>query len=236
MEKRKIISVFIFIAISSNLVYAQYQDLKGWYNLSFGFDIGKRVDLSIQQEFRFKSDLKKHDSHFTQLELSYRQNKLIRYQVGVRFNFDKKDYDFQIKDYDYYKFGTRIHADIILNQKIKNFKFESRTRVQLYTNKIRERAKVDDALLRERLMIEYKIPKLKLTPYVSAELFLEDYNDLTKKMKFGIEPNNYRLLTGVTYKYAKKQSIEFFYGYEKQINQVINKRNYIIGISIKFKF
>lgn len=235
MKSIKIILICILAGASTGIIQAQYQDLKGWYNLELGFDIGKRFDVGLIQEFRFKSDLKKHDSHFTQLDLSFKHNNWIEYKIGARYIFDKKSYDLVVNDYDYYKNETRIHAAIILKQKYNNFTFALRTQAQLYTDNISNRSKVNDALIRERLTIEYKIPKYKLTPYFSAELFLEDYKDVTKKKKFGIESNNYRLITGVLWKYAKKQSIKLFYGYEKQLNQVINRKDYILGVGFKFK-
>lgn len=236
MKRIKIILICILTGASTGIIQAQYQDLKGWYNLELGFDIGKRFDIGLIQEFRFESDLKKHDSHFTQLDLSFKHKDWIEYKIGARYNFDKKSNDIVVNDYDYYKNETRIQAAIILKQKYNNFTFALRTQAQLYTDNISNRSNVNDALIRERLTIEYKIPKYRLTPYFSAELFLEDYKDITKKKKFGIEPNNYRLMTGVSWKCAKNQSIKLFYGFENQVNQVINKQNYILGIGYKLKF
>jgi hypothetical protein len=84
--------------------------------------------------------------------------------------------------------------------------------------------------LRNKLSISYNIPKSKLTPYLSGELF---YDISPEKQR---EFNKYRLRLGSTIPFSKRKAIEVFIQFQQQMNAKKNDRQYTLGLFYSFEF
>lgn len=84
--------------------------------------------------------------------------------------------------------------------------------------------------LRNKLIISYNIPKSKLTPYLSGELF---YDISPEKQR---EFNKYRLRLGSAIPFSKRKALEVFIQFQKQLNAKKNDRQYTLGLFYNFEF
>ena len=80
-------------------------------------------------------------------------------------------------------------------------------------------------VLRSRLLVEYDIPKCKIDPYVSVEL----YNDIADR--FGLQKLRYQ--AGVEYKLHKKHGFKLYYAYQKK-SDGDEPGGHIVGVNYCF--
>ena len=79
-------------------------------------------------------------------------------------------------------------------------------------------------VLRSRLLVEYNIKPIKLSPYASVEMYHSGS---------GLDKTRYTV--GAQYKITKKHSVEAYYRYQDRSDEDEVDGN-IIGVSYKFKF
>ena len=234
MKNRNIIVVIIvFLSFQAK---AQYKDLEAWYTVGVTKKLNSKWNVGLAEEFRFNSNALHLDKHFTDLQFKYKKRNWIYYQLGARYYFDKS------KD-NYWNGALRINADLYFKAKKEDFSFVSRTRFQTSLNEENTigRLHSDEALFREKFTLKYNFKKYNLKPFFSAEFFLEDYfvfnteADAKKPLSVKLESNKIRLKIGTEWKINKQHYLKFFYGYQQELNQVINQRNYILSIGYTYK-
>lgn len=226
-HKKLVLGIFLFAFVQS--AYSQYRDLGGWYSAELGYNIGKRWKIGLQEELRLNSNSTHLKKHFTQLNIKFEHKPYLQYSLGGRYVFNKRSDG-------YWERAFRINFDVFLKKNFYNYTIQSRTRVQYildYLN-MRDRANSDEALFREEITVEYHLDKWRLTPYFSAEIFWEDYRNIQRR-GLSLETNAYRLIIGAKWKVAKRQTIGVFYGFESEVNQVINQKDFLIGIEYKYR-
>ncbi|MFA6618203.1 MAG: DUF2490 domain-containing protein [Candidatus Neomarinimicrobiota bacterium] len=80
-------------------------------------------------------------------------------------------------------------------------------------------------LLRYKANLEYDIPKLKVDPFLSAELFHQLENSTIYKIRYGL---------GADWRFIKDQSIGLSYKLDNYLNE--NKIKHIITLDYSYKF
>lgn len=80
--------------------------------------------------------------------------------------------------------------------------------------------------LRSRFKVEYSRKKCAFVPYASAEL----YNNLTD----GFSAEKYRLTIGSEYKIDKKNRLELYYRFQRDMDDDLNSNILGVGYSLKF--
>jgi len=233
--KNKIIILIICFSAFSLSTKAQYQDLGGWYSASASFNLNKKWGFELKEELRFNSNSLKLNKHLTDLQVNFKHTKWLKYGLGTRYYFDKT------KD-GFWENALRLNFDLMLKFKYEKFSILSRTRLQSSLNPKNTigRMHSDEALIREKITIRYNLKKYNIKPFISGELFVEDYfvfGDITgnQKPKIKFESNNFRLKLGVDYKVNKRNYIKFSYGYQQELNQIFNQRDFLISIKYTYK-
>lgn len=226
MNKLRIIAFFCLALLITTQLHAQYQDFTGRYSVELDYKFKKKWKFNFKQECRLNSNSSQFNKSISDFGVEFKHKKWISYGIGGRYIISKTDESI----YNKY-FG--VYFDLKLKYDIGKIELTSRSKAQLKLNyeNLNDRVNSDAALLREKITAEYKIKKYKLKPFMSAELFFEDYKDNRKQHPLSFELNAYRLEIGTKYKIAPKHEIEVSYGYEHNLNQILDRQKYMLGIS-----
>jgi opacity protein-like surface antigen len=199
------------------------------FGSSLSVDITKRIvkgfNVTFEEEYRTRSGFSETDRLSHTLELSY---KPIRYlKVGgaynlINFNHEKKDWEIRHR---YYFFATGM-------MDVGRFGFSLRERFQSTKRQgVEETAKRANPklYLRSRLKVDYNIPKCKIDPFVSVELF-HSLNDPQ-----GNSMDRWRGIAGAEYKLNKKNTFQLYYRYTDHTSDD-DSDHHMLGAGYSFKF
>ncbi len=204
----------LFLSISLALLFSQAFSQRTWFDAEFSTEIVKDLEFSVSPEIRFKENFELNE-YFLQTALEYKFHKYFSLGAGYRYGYNINGDD------EHESFG-RFNVDAKTGFKWKNFKPKFRLR---FTN-ADDFADENEATnyLRYKFLLEYKIKKLDLEPYIATEW----YHDLDAG-----EFSKQRLEGGLMYKVNKHHKIGAYYRVNKYLNSTKDNKN-IIGLSYKF--
>ncbi len=248
MSKRLAIACIIASALAPT-VQAADNDFGMWYSISAEKKITKKWSAEIEAEMRTRNDARTWDRWSASASAKYKLTKWLNAEVAYVFlndnNPEKISYHTN-GDYNNWRpsyWGTRHRFNVSLTGKVAfgGFEVSLRERWQ-YTYRPEATTKRYDFdnsewedvavrgkgsnVLRSRLQVEYNIPKSKVDPHASVELF----------NAWNVEKVRYTV--GADWKIRKKHVIGVNYIYQS-INgdDVDNDPNSnIVSLSYKFKF
>lgn len=218
-----------------------------WSSIEVQKKLSKKVTLSGEAEFRMGDDMKNADRWTLSGALAYKPAKWVKFDAGYKFmrvhNLSEtklKDNGIDIAKWtaSYWDSRHRLFASVTGNVDIGRFNLSLRERWQ-YTYRhsaSTERYDYDDDewewklkgskakhVLRSRLQVEYDIPKCKIDPYLSAEMY---------NAKGGTE--KFRYTAGADWRIDKRNQLSLFYRYIDQKSDSPNQ--HVIGIGYRHKF
>lgn len=230
---RKIIIIFSFLLLVSISLSAQNDDFGVWSSIEITKKL-KKIELNGELELRTRDNLQNISRLSGKVGVEYRIIKPLR--VGVAYQY----LHFHDMEYSDYQPRNRFIAYLQGRQKWGNFTFSLRERIQVTTkdesDRIKSSGKIDtykmnpDWVWRNRLKIAYDIPKSRVTPAVSVESFYQLNNpdgNVFEGMRY--------TLSG-SYKINKKQSVELFGLYDKEINVNNPENRYVAGVIYTYSF
>ncbi|MBO4814157.1 MAG: DUF2490 domain-containing protein [Muribaculaceae bacterium] len=219
------------------------------YSLGVEKKFSKKTKLEAEAELRTRNDTKTLDRWSLEVSASHKLTPWLKAEAGYLWLYDNNREKITYNTSGSYNnwrpsyWGTRhrFHVSLTGSFDIGRFGFSIRERYQYtyrptatttrydFDNEWWEDTEVKskhDHTLRSRLKIDYNIPKSKLTPYVSAELF----NDMSLTKS--------RFMAGADYTLKKKHTFGAFYRYQiVNSNDNDNETNeHMIGFSYKYKF
>ena len=219
------------------------------YSLGVEKKFSKKTKLEGEVELRTRNDSKTLDRWNLGVSASHKPTTWLKGEVGYQWLYDNNRENITYNTSGSYNnwrpsyWGSRhrFHVGVTGSLDLGRFGFSLRERYQYtyrpaatttrydFDNEWWEDTEVrakHKHVLRSRLKIDYNIPKSKLTPYVSAELF----NDLSLTKS--------RFTAGADYTLKKKHTFGVFYRYQVvNDNDDDNETNeHMIGLSYQFKF
>ena len=239
----KRILIMIAVAVfSASTVFAEGPAM--WATVSATKKITKKWDVSAEAELRTHYGF---DGGIDRVSLSvgtdYEIFSFLKIGVGYVFmNCHSQDRITRGQNFvpDYWYLRHRVNASLTGEVSFGDFSISLRERWQYtyrpekYVPKFEEdfiTPKNDELVkgkgknvLRSRLELEYNIRSIKLSPYVSAEMYHS-----------GSGLDKVRYTAGAKYKITKKHALELFYRYQDQSDED-DPDGHIIGIEYKFKF
>lgn len=232
MEQKTVIVLLLLLLILAPL-RSQTDDFGVWSSLEATKKL-KNFELNGELEFRMRDNLQQVARLSGKVGVEYRIIKPLK--VGVAYQYIHF-YDVEYSDYQpRNRFITYLQG----RQKWGNFTFSLRERIQITTkdesDRIKSSGKIDtykmnpDWVWRNRLKIAYDIPKSRITPAVSVESFYQLNNpdgNVFEGMRY--------TLSG-TYKINKKQSVELFGLYDKEMNINNPENRYVAGAAYTYSF
>jgi hypothetical protein len=208
-----VLSVLVLCVYNSNAQNYEYR-----IPVSFKKKIVPGLDIEVSPELRLIPD-KDRKELLLETQLEYSPLKFLEFGAAYRYNS-------YFKEDKATTYANNFFVDTKLNYGIFNFDFQGRVR---YSNYSEWDADADentsDPYFRFRLKVKYDIKKLKLTPYVSRELFMRNSDNTFNKAGTSI---------GLSYKLSKKQKLVFEYENRKFLKS--EKTNNIFTVGYKFKF
>jgi hypothetical protein len=213
---------------------AQNEQYGTW--LSIGGE--KKIDkweLSAETELRTIYYLRLVDRWSIGVSADYDVLKQLKLSLGYQL-MNSLDYD---KDYvKSYFIRNRVNASATGKLKWGDLSFSLRERMQftikedrLQTDGTYDDYKINPAWVwRNRLQVEYNIPKCKITPSLSAETFYDLNNP------DGNSVENVRYILSFDYKLNKKNHVELYGVVNSERNSDDSEGKYIVGLSYKHSF
>lgn len=246
MRARLFLALLAVLAMAPEGVKAQKSDFGVWTSVSAEKDFGKKWSVGVEGEFRTRNNSRTSDRWSFGVDGSYKIVKGLKLSAGYTLLYDNND-----EKITYHEDGTynnwrpsywgvrhRFNVSLTGSAKLGRFKFALRERWQ-YTyrpEKTTERYDFDNSwwedddvrskghnVLRSRLKVEYDIPKCKIEPYVSAEI----YNS------WALEKARY--IVGADWKITKQHSVGMYYLYQDVNNDIDDDdpNEHVLGLSYK---
>lgn len=225
MNKTKNISIIILLLIfSSQVLKSQVQmDFQLWTNLSLSKDV-KDFEFSLEEELRFFQNIGSIEQFYSDFGITYELNKHFDFSTNYRFKTNHT-YIEQLEN------SHRFNIDVKYNFEINRFDCYYKIRFQTEVNNFLHVPSTDffDNALRNKIKFKYDIKGSKLEPFAEFETFT-DISNLNY-----IELSKMRFTLGLGSEKNKFKGFSAFYRLEKTFSKLINKNDYIIGISYAFE-
>ena len=200
-------------------VHAQQSDFQFWPQVQLGYNLSDRFKLSLEEEVRFRENVSQVKKELTDLGITYKLNKALRFSINYRL-------ELTFKNPDESTWRSGLYGDIMFRQKMQRFQFDYRLRFQ--SARIESFSEVytlnEWMINRHKVSLQYDIKGIPLIPKVEAEIFIP----FSKHEALMI--NGYRLWAGLAYAINKKNEISLRYGIEQEVNVADPWRAYILGI------
>lgn len=215
--------------------------------------INKKFSVSWSEELRLNNNVTRVDRIYSDLSFSYKVLKWIKLSAG--YTFISIDHEGKKKDNynNYWDFRHRLSIGSTFSYKTdSNWEFSLKERVQctfLTEDEIDEREKSNPKwVLKSKVMAQYKMTRIPIVPYASIELC----NTLNApSLAGGQYIEKVRSSIGVVYRINKRNSIDFYYRFDYNIDKKIDVKkstgmvksitdekeyNNIFSVSYKYKF
>jgi hypothetical protein len=175
-------------------------DFQSRFITSVDYKLNKKWKFASEYRYSLENDLQKFRSSSIQLETKYSLTKKLELSGGYRFTTSFEE--------DNHRFFVAVGYDYYLN---KNFAIQLASKYQFSTNSFdpdfMNEFKEPVKMIRQKVGLEFNVPKSKLAFNTSAELFLKIDNQ--PYFKF----NRMRYTVGTDYNFKKygKFGISVFY-------------------------
>jgi len=230
---------------------AQEQDLGLDLTLGGDIKIDRRWSIGVEGEMLSRNDCKTIERWRLGAEASFRATRWLKLTAGYQLQYNnyqekiKYESSGELKNWrpSYWKEAHRLYASATLSASCGRFDFSLRERWQytLRPESTQRRYDFGDKawedhlietrhkhILRSRVKVGYDIPKCKIDPYASVELFN------------GWELDKTRYIVGVEWKIRKVHTVDVFYRYDNMGKQdpLENTDNdmHIVGLGYTYKF
>ncbi len=217
--KIKTFCIILLLFCTFTVSFAQVNDFELWSGVQLRKKITKKLRVSFEEEIRFNENISDIKKFYSEISLSYRLNKYIRFAARYRFTENKTLLS-------YYSTRHRIMADISLRYRISRLTVAYRARYQtkyidIYSS---ETGFVPQNHSRNKLSLKYNIRKNPVSPFISSELYYQLNNPEGNRL------DKLRNTAGFEYNINKKNSFDIYFRIQQQINVNNPVKSYIIGV------
>ena len=199
---------------------SQQSDFQCWPQLQVGYNLSDKFKLSLEEEVRLRENVSKIKKELTDLGLTYRVNKNLRFSLKYRLELSYKNPDQKT-------WRSGLYGDIQLRHKMQRFQADYRLRFQ--SPKIESFSEVSSLnqwlTNRHKAGLQYDIKGIPLAPGIEAEIFIP----IGRQQPLIID--EYRLWVGLSYALNNKNEIGIKYGIQQEVNVADPLRAYILSIS-----
>ena len=231
MKALRITFIFLIIA-ASNIIHAQ-NDFGLWTGADINIPITKKLKFGIDAQTRCDRNVSRMKAAYISPSVKWELSK--QFKVGFNYRLTRTPFSSDVLN----RISThRYTLDVELNDLIKWIKDKSRLEISMRlrgTNE-HERSKLTDNYLRYRLKGVYNLPKTKLEPSLSAEIFYHFNNQIVysfTEVKTINSFNKFRLQFALKYPLGKS-TVEIYSIYQRQF--ISTESNFILGIGYTYDF
>lgn len=224
------LACIILISTASNFIHAQ-NDFGLWTGVDLNIPLTKKIKFGIDVQTRFDRNVSRMKEAY--MSPSVKWDVLKQFRVGFNYRLTRMPYSSDVLN----RISThRFTLDLELNDLIKFIKDKSRLEISLRVRGTNEHelSKLTENYLRYRIKGVYNLPKTKLEPSLSAELFYH-FNDQIiytfTEVKSINSFNKLRLQFGLKYPLGKS-TVEIYSIYQRKFMNT--ESNFIIGLGYTY--
>ncbi len=225
MVDRKWILLLVLLTGSMQLVYPQQSDFQFWPQVKLGYSLSDKFNVSLEEEVRLRENATQVKKELTDLGLTYKMNKFLRFSLNYRL-------ELTFRNRDEFSWRSGMYVDVMLRKAFQRFQADYRIRFQ--SPKVEAISEISSSSQwlknRHKVSLQYDIKGIPLTPEIEAELFIP----FERQQSLMID--EYRLWAKLSYALNKKNEIGIKYGIQQEINVADPIRAYILGISYSLDF
>ena len=173
---KALVLLISLLGVSSFSLRAQEKDFATWANVGFEYKLKPAFTVSGGLEWRTKDDLGKTDRWGLDVGGAYSVLPFLKVAAGYEIHYRNRGEAG-------WKFRHRYHFDGTLSTRVQRLKVSLRERFQHTFD-----SSGDEFRWRSRVKLAYDIPKCKIEPYASVEM----YNGLNRGERFDVQRMRYR--------------------------------------------
>jgi hypothetical protein len=223
MMIRKTVLAILLLGVV-NTAFSQKDDFGIWYSVSGEHKFSKRLELDTEANLRTYDKASKIDVVFLEAGLTFKIFKDLQVGAGYRPEYQRdKDDTFHPRHKWFVEAkGTLPLGDLTISARAR---FEERYK----TYYLDENDMIPAKHGRYRLKAYYNIPKFPVNPFIYAEIFCPMFKATTKSV------DKARYACGAEYDFAKKQSFEVYYMFQRDYLPHLNDLK-VISLTYNFRF
>lgn len=222
-------TIFIILLLFSINLSGQNKDAALWSSIQAEFSPLKDLDAKIETGYRLQNNFKATDKLYAEAALEYKIWDYLR--IAGEYRFSEK---YNVED-NFYAERHRVMIKIKTGAKLDDFGFSWTGKFQTSFYDPTEHNWNNPKYishLRHRFQIKYRNKKCFVYPYT----FYEFYIPLKKSDVFYLKTDAYRIAGGLEFKILKNNFIKTFFMYEEEMDEHINRQNYIYGLAYSHQF
>ncbi len=230
--KTSVLFFGVVLTLFSPVNLSAQQDFGLWTGIDGKLSLSKKIQVGAVVQMRFKENINARSESFISPYIAC--NPFKHFKIGLDYRFSNNWDNGYISENRH-----RITIDLgfkkllgLLNIKSR-FNFDSRLR---YVGESRI-GDVNSHYLRGRIKLVYNLPKTKIEPHISSELFYH-FNDQLSYTENQVITNHrfnkYRVRAGFEIPVAKQHQIRVFYIIQKEISGP--NTDYIGGLTYRFRW
>lgn len=200
------------------------RDLQLWTGAAIEKKAGKDWTFFLEEQIRFKHNISEINNFFTEAGAGYRINKNFALEGAYRYTRDRKS-DNSYENLSRYKLDLRYTGRLDFITVSYRLRYQKEVEgFRLFDQKIPY-----EKYLRNRLRISYTGFN-KIEPFLSGELFQ------LFRPEYYAEFEYVRLQGGITYDTRKLGSLQFAYGFNREINELEPAMTYLLKVKYTYQF
>lgn len=198
IQIKKLLLVFFFVFYYCTIIGQENTDVQARFYAAADYKITKKWQVAFEYRYAMDHDISEFRNNSFEIGTKYDVAKKMSLETGYRFTTSyEKDSHLLFLSYQYkYKFNKRFTLGSTTRYQFRTLGFDADL-MQYY--------KEPSQFIREKLRLEYNVPKSKASLYFAPEIFLKIDNSL--------EFNRMRYTLGGDYllKYGNTLGLSLFY-------------------------
>lgn len=217
-------ALLLLLLVSFPLRSPAQENLNLWTSADISYKVTKKLQLSLEEEFRLRDNISTTDRVQSTLGANYKIFKWLKAGAGytlINYNHPTKDWEIR------HRFTFDIEGSYKINKLEISLRemLQNTYRVGVNANDTRANPKL---YLRSRIMGSLNLKKAGFSPYISSEF----YNTLNNPQNNELVKIRYTF--GTKYKINSRNSVNLFYRYVTEKDDDDIEGSNIIGIGYSF--
>lgn len=220
---KKINLLFLIVSGLNAICFSQPTNDAGlWTTFTIEKEFKNNTTVFLTEEYRLKENFTRTNLFYTDIGVSVRPVKPLKISLSYR-SIEKYILD------NTFSFRHRLMLDILVKQKIGNYIFAFRERIQSEVRNIysSDNGAIPEWYSRSKIQVKYDLHK-PITPYIAAELRYQINNPRN------IESNRLwhrqRYSAGIDYKQNDRNTFGLYYLIQNEFSVSSPQNLYIVGV------
>lgn len=217
--------LFFFLAVSCAV--GQDHDFCLWNSWSLEGSLGKKWEISWDEEFRLKDNALAPDLHYSSVGITFKINKM--WKAGLKYRFSQKFRTGGVPG-----LRNRLILDVSFRKKTGIFQLGWRSRFFMDIARARSSESGNLPAWMWANKLEIKYPVRDFTPFAGGELYFSFYDPDNPDGDFRI--SRFRAFAGLEYRISKGNTLGTYYMFQRNLFDSNPSWQHILGIQYTLGF